>query len=66
MYSVYLRKHSGEVRTYTDIVTISGSRGRVLLTFKDGSIIKFNPGDIFEMRITVNYRRMIYETEESI
>ena len=46
---------------YSGIATMSFSTSRILVTFNDGSIIRFNPGDIEEFKILSNVRRVINE-----
>lgn len=58
MYEVFLVKRDGTTRTYSKAVTMSFSGSRVIVTFKDGSLIKIRPEDIYEMRLTSNVRRV--------
>ena len=37
---------------------MSFSTSRILVTFNDGSIIRFNPGDVEEFKILSNVRRV--------
>ena len=52
-----LKKRDGTGRAYSDISTLSFSTSRILVTFNDGSIIRFNPGDVEEFKILSNVRR---------
>lgn len=64
MYNIFIRKNSGIGQTYSNIVTMSFSGGRILFTFKDGSIMRVNPTDLLEIKIAVNVRRVKDELME--
>lgn len=53
MYNIYVKKQDGKGKPYNGVTTLSFSTRRILVTFKDGSIIKFNPGDVEEFKILV-------------
>ena len=57
MFEIYVKKRDGTARAYSDISTLSFSTSRILVTFNDGSIIRFNPGDVEEFKILSNVRR---------
>ena len=61
MFDIYVKKRNGTGRAYSDISTLSFSTSRILVTFNDGSIIRFNPGDVEEFKILSNVRRIINE-----
>lgn len=58
MFEIYVKKRDGTARPYSGIATLSFSAGRILVTFNDGSIIRFNPGDVEEFKILSNVRRV--------
>lgn len=57
MYNIYIKKRDGKGKSYNGVSTLSFSARRILVTFKDGSIIKFNPWDIEVFKILSNVRR---------
>lgn len=57
MYNIYVKKRDGRGQPYNGVATLSFSARRILVTFTDGSIIKFNPGDVEEFKILGNVRR---------
>lgn len=57
MYNIYVKKRDGRGQSYNGVATLSFSTRRILVTFNDGSIIKFNPGDVEEFKILSNVRR---------
>lgn len=61
MFEIYVKKRDGSARPYSGIATMSFSAGRILVTFTDGSIIRFNPGDVEEFKILSNVRRIVHE-----
>lgn len=61
MFEIYVKKRDGTARPYSGIATLSFSTSRILVTFNDGSIIRFNPGDIEELKILSNVRRVTNE-----
>ncbi len=58
MYELFIRKWDGSARPYSGIATLSFSAGRILVAFNDGSIIRFRPSDIEEIKIMSNVRRV--------
>lgn len=58
MFEIYVKKRDGSARPYSGIATLSFSASRILVTFSDGSIIRFNPGDVEEFKILSNVRRV--------
>ena len=58
MFEIFVRKRDGSARPYSGIATMSFSTSRILVTFNDGSIIRFNPGDVEEFKILSNVRRV--------
>lgn len=61
MYNIYVKKLDGKGIPYNGVTTLSFSTRRILVTFKDGSIIKFNPGDVEEFKILSNVRGVNHE-----
>ena len=59
MFEIYVKRRDGTARPYSGIATLSFSTSRILVTFNDGSIIRFNPGDVEEFKILSNVRRVI-------
>ena len=57
MFEIFVRKRDGSARPYSGIATMSFSTSRILVTFNDGSIIRFNPGDVEEFKVLSNVRR---------
>ena len=58
MFEIYVKRRDGTARPYSGIATLSFSTSRILITFNDGSIIRFNPGDVEEFKILSNVRRV--------
>lgn len=58
MFEIYVKKRDGTARPYSGIATLSFSTSRILVTFNDGSIIRFNPGDVEEFKVLSNVRRL--------
>lgn len=59
MFDVFVRKSSGEVHNYRNVNTMSFSGSRILLTFKDGSIVRIHPRELEEIKILSNVRRLL-------
>lgn len=57
MFEIYVKRRDGSGRPYSGIATMSFSTSRILVTFNDGSIIRFNPGDVEEFKVLSNVRR---------
>lgn len=58
MFDVFIVKVSGEKRNYRNVSTMSFSGSRVILTFKDGSMVKVLTHEIEELKTLVNVRRV--------
>ena len=58
LYEVFIIRRDGTSRTYSKVQTMSFSGSRIILTFKDGSMIKVRPEDLYELRTTSNVRRV--------
>lgn len=54
MYDVFLQLKNNEIRNYRKISTMSFSSGRVILTFHDGSMVKYSPRSIRELKTIYN------------
>lgn len=62
MYDIWtLKRDCVKSQNYHDVVTMSFSAARILITFKDGSIIRLNPGDMAELKIISNHKGVVYE-----
>ena len=58
MFDVFIRKSTGEAHNYRNVHTMSFSGARILFTFKDGSIVRVSPGEVEEIKILSNVRRV--------
>lgn len=58
MYNIYVKKRDGKGKPYNGVATLSFSTRRILVTFNNGSIIRFNPGDVEEFKILSNVKRV--------
>ncbi len=54
MYDVYLQLTNNEIRNYRKVSTMSFSSGRVIITFSDGSMVRYSPREIRELKTVYN------------
>lgn len=59
MFDIYIRKVNGQERNYRNVRNVSITPGRILICFQDESMIRINPGDVEELKLLSNVRRVI-------
>ena len=58
MYDVFV-VYQDKNANFHDVVNMSFSVSRVMLVFKDGSMIRLRPADLSEMKILSNHRKEV-------
>lgn len=57
MFDIFIRKINGESHNHRKVRNISITAGRILISFMDDTFIRYNPGEIEELKILSNVRR---------
>lgn len=59
LFDVYIRKVNGQERNYRNVRNVSITPSRIIICFQDESMIRVNPGEVEELKLLSNVRRMI-------
>lgn len=57
MFDIFIRKINGESHNHRNVRNISITTGRILISFMDDTFIRYNPGEIEELKVLSNVRR---------